>query len=325
MNIGEILKSKRWKVLMGYVYGWGAALVLIGALFKLQHWNHSGIMLTIGLMTEAFIFFLSAFEPPLEQPDWTKVYPELNDEYELLEATDEVKSNVKGNLDSILNSTDITPELLGKLGKSLIDLTNTASGISEISSATLATDVYVRNLNSASESMYAFSETNTEANTALHKSVGELTNTYSNTAQRISETGEGMLLKLNDSSVKFTRQLDESGAKLVDSYQKLAGTIEKGFKDLDVNSSSYGENIHKLNKNIESLNGTYERQLKGTSEQIQASAKLFEDLNQMNQIIVSSAQEMKKYKENAEKLNANLESLNSIYGNMLGAMNYKKK
>jgi len=325
MNIGEILKSKRWKVLMGYVYGWGAALVLIGALFKLQHWNHSGIMLTIGLMTEAFIFFLSAFEPPLEQPNWAKVYPELNEDYELLEAVDEVKAGVKGNLDSILNSTDITPELLTKLGKSLIDLSNTASGISEISSATLATDVYVRNLNSASESMYAFSETNVQANTALNKSVGELTETYSSTAQRISETGEGMLLKLNDSSVKFTRQLDESGAKLVDSYQKLAGSIEKGFKDLDVNSSSYGENIHKLNKNIESLNGTYEKQIKGTSEQIQASTKLFEDINQMNQIIVSSAQEMKKYKENAEMLNANLESLNSIYGNMLGAMNYKKK
>jgi gliding motility-associated protein GldL len=310
---------------MGYVYGWGASLVLIGALFKLQHWNHSGIMLTIGLMTEAFIFFLSAFEPPLEQPDWTKVYPELNEDYELLEPVDEVKSTVKGNLDSILNSTDISPELLSKLGKSLVDLTNTASGISEISSATLATDVYVRNLNSASESMYAFSETNVQANTALNKSVGELTQTYSSTAQRISETGEGMLLKLNDSSVKFTSQLDESGAKLVDSYQKLAGSIEKGFKDLDTNSSSYGENIHRLNKNIESLNGTYEKHIKGTSEQIQASTKLFEDLNQMNQIIVSSAQEMKKYKENAEKLNANLESLNSIYGNMLGAMNYKKK
>jgi gliding motility-associated protein GldL len=310
---------------MGYVYGWGASLVLIGALFKLQHWNHSGIMLTIGLMTEAFIFFLSAFEPPLEQPDWAKVYPELNEDYELLEPVDEVKSTVKGNLDSILNSTDISPELLSKLGKSLVDLTNTASGISEISSATLATDVYVRNLNSASESMYAFSETNVQANTALNKSVGELTQTYSSTAQRISETGEGMLLKLNDSSVKFTRQLDESGAKLVDSYQKLAGSIEKGFKDLDTNSSSYGENIHRLNKNIESLNGTYEKHIKGTSEQIQASTKLFEDLNQMNQIIVSSAQEMKKYKENAEKLNANLESLNSIYGNMLGAMNYKKK
>jgi predicted nucleic acid-binding Zn-ribbon protein len=325
MNIGEILKSKRWKVLMGYVYGWGAALVLIGALFKLQHWNHSGIMLTIGLLTEAFIFFLSAFEPPLEQPDWARVYPELHDDYELLDSAEDAQASMKGGLDSILNSTNITPEVLTKIGKSLVDLSNTAAGISDISAATLATDIYVRNMNSASESMIAFSEVNSQANSTMQHSIGELVDTYGNTAKRISETGEGMLSKLNESSIKFTRQIDESGTKLVDSYQKLSGSIEKGFKDLDINSSSYGENLQKLNKNIESLNGTYEKQLKGSSDQIHASAKFFEDLNQMNQIIASSAQEMKKYKENAEKLNVHLDSLNSIYGNMLGAMNYKKK
>lgn len=325
MNVGEIIKSKRWKVLMGYVYGWGASLVLVGALFKLQHWNHSGIMLTIGLMTEAFIFFISAFEPPMEQPDWAKVYPELQDDYELIETTDDAQGSLKSSFDSLLDSTNITPELLAKIGKSLIDLSNTASGISDISAATLATDVYVRNLNSASESMIAFSEMNTKANISLHSSVEELVSTYGATAHKISETGDGMLARLNESSMKFTKQIDESGTKLVDSYQKLSGSIEKGFKDLELNSSSYGENLQKLNKNIESLNGTYEKQLKGTNEQIQASNKIFEDINQMNQIFASSVQEMKKYKENAEKLNLHLDALNSIYGNMLGAMNYKKK
>ena len=104
---------------MGYVYGWGASLVLIGALFKLQHWNHAGIMLTIGLMTEAFIFFLSAFEPPLEIPDWTRVYPELQEDYEFVEQTEDSQNALKSSFDSILNSTNITPELLAKVGKSL--------------------------------------------------------------------------------------------------------------------------------------------------------------------------------------------------------------
>lgn len=325
MNVGEILKSKRWKVLMGYVYGWGAALVLVGALFKLQHWNHAGVMLTIGLLTEAFIFFLSAFEPPMEQPDWTKVYPELQDDFEIAESEEIIKVESKPNFDSLLNSTNISPELLSKIGKSLIDLSNTASSISDISSATLATDVYVRNLNSASESMVAFSEVNTQANVKLNHSIGELVSTYSNTATKISETGDGMLHKLTESSQKFTKQMDESGSKLVETYQKLSGSIEKGFKDVDQNSSNYGENLQKLNKNIESLNGSYEKQLKGTNEQFHASTKFFEDINQMNQMIASSAQEMKKYKENTEKLNSHLDALNAIYGNMLGAMNYKKK
>lgn len=310
---------------MGFVYGWGAALVLVGALFKLQHWNHAGIMLTIGLLTEAFIFFLSAFEAPMEQPDWTRVYPELQEDYELTETEEEIKADTKSSLDTLLNSTNISPELLTKIGKSLTDLSNTASSISDISAATLATDIYVRNLNTASESMIAFSDVNTQANETLNVSIGELVNTYSNTASKISETGDGMLSKLNDSSIKFTRQIDESGTKLVESYQKLSGSIEKGFKDLDINSSSYGDNLQKLNKNIDALNTSYEKQLKGTSDQIHASGKFFEDINQMNQIIAASAQEMKKYRENAEKLNSHLDALNSIYGNMLGAMNYKKK
>lgn len=325
MNIGEILKTKRWKVLMGFVYGWGASLVLIGALFKLQHWNHSGIMLTIGLLTEAFIFFISAFEPPLEQPDWTRVYPELQDDYELLEPTEDAQNTIKGSFESILNSTNITPELLAKIGKSLVDLSNTASGISDISTATLATDIYIKNLNSASESVMAFSEMNTQANNTLNNSIGELVSSYSNTAHKISETGDSMLTKLNESSIRFTRQIDESGSKLTESYSRFSGAMEKGLKELEGNSASYGENLNKLNKNIESLNFNYEKQLKGTSEQIHASTKFFEELNQMNQIIASSAQEMKKYKENAEKLNSHLDALNSVYGNMLGAMNYKKK
>ncbi len=325
MNIGEILKTKRWKILMGYVYGWGASLVLIGALFKLQHWNHSGIMLTIGLMTEAFIFFLSAFEPPLEVPDWTRVYPELQEDYVLTETPEDSHLAPKSSLSSLLEGTEITPEVLSKIGKSLTDLTNTASSISDISSATLATDVYVRNLNSASESMATFSEVNTQASSTIHNSIGTLASTYSTTAQKISEAGEGLMNKLSESSQKFTKQIDDSGNKLADSYQKLSVSLEKGFKDVESSASNYGDSLHKLNKNIELLNSTYEKQLKGTSDQMQASAKFFEDLNQMNQIIASSAQEMKKYKENAEKLNSYLEALNSIYGNMLGAMNYKKK
>ena len=73
--------SKSWKNFMKYVYGWGAAIVIIGALFKLQHYPGAGPMLVIGLGTEAIIFFLSAFDPMHEDPDWSLVYPELAEDY----------------------------------------------------------------------------------------------------------------------------------------------------------------------------------------------------------------------------------------------------
>ena len=135
---------------MGYIYGWGASIVMLGALFKLQHWQYSGLLLTIGLLTEAVIFFLSAFEPSLEIPEWSKVYPELRDDYEMMEL-DEIRPAGKNGLTQLFASSELTPELLDKVGKSLSDLSTTARGISDISSATLATDLYVRNMSTASE------------------------------------------------------------------------------------------------------------------------------------------------------------------------------
>ena len=78
------MESRKFKVIMGYVYGFGAAVVLIGALFKLTHWLPgpvANIMLAIGLGVEALIFILSSFEPPHVEPDWSLVYPELTSMY----------------------------------------------------------------------------------------------------------------------------------------------------------------------------------------------------------------------------------------------------
>ena len=77
MSLAELVQSSGWKNFMAKLYGIGASVVIIGALFKIQHWQCAGLMLTIGLFTEAIIFFFSAFEPLHEEVDWTLVYPEL--------------------------------------------------------------------------------------------------------------------------------------------------------------------------------------------------------------------------------------------------------
>src|SRR5882672_3931964 len=77
MGLETLVKSKNYKLFMSRLYGWGASIVIVGALFKIQHWNGSGFFLMLGLGTEAIIFFFSAFEPPHEEVDWSLVYPEL--------------------------------------------------------------------------------------------------------------------------------------------------------------------------------------------------------------------------------------------------------
>lgn len=69
------------KKAMNFAYGMGAAVVIVGALFKITHFEigplTGTVMLSVGLLTEALIFALSAFEPVEDELDWTLVYPEL--------------------------------------------------------------------------------------------------------------------------------------------------------------------------------------------------------------------------------------------------------
>jgi len=322
MNIGELLKTKRARTLMGFIYSWGASIVLIGALFKLQHWPYSGLFLTIGLIIEAVIFFVSAFEPPLETPEWSRVYPELREDYEV-SGFEEVKK--PGNkLEDLLKGTDITPSLLDKVSHSLNDLSNTARGISDISSATLATEMYVKNLSSASEAMSSFSDTNAKANSSIHNSVTQLVDIYQNTTRQMTSSGQAIIDKLNRSGEEFTSRINESGNLLAKSYKAASEKIEQNMQYFGDSSGSYAENLQRLNKNLTTLNNAVENQLKGSEEQLKANQQFNADLGRINDALASSAEELKKYHENAVKLNQHLEALNQIYGNMLGAMNYKK-
>ena len=76
-KLDNIVRSKAYKNFMSKLYGWGAAVVIIGALFKINHWPGGTLMLIIGMGTETVIFFLSAFEPPHVEWDWSLAYPEL--------------------------------------------------------------------------------------------------------------------------------------------------------------------------------------------------------------------------------------------------------
>ncbi|MDD4226568.1 MAG: gliding motility protein GldL [Mariniphaga sp.] len=322
MSIGEVFNTKRWKIIMGFVYGWGASIVMLGALFKLQHWQYGGLLLTVGLVTEAIIFFLSAFEPPMESYEWSKVYPELRDDAML--DTDISLPEKEGGLQQLLSAANLSPDLLDKVGKSLSDLTVAARGISDISSATVATDSFIRNMNSASESMNKLANINQQVNETVHASVDKMVKSYAFSSDQFSEVGKNAVDKLHKSSEEFSSKLSESGKKLAESVNSITFSMTSEFKNIGENSKMYSGNLEKLNQNIQALNQNFESQLKYAMAQFEANQKFNRDMAQMNETLASSASELKKYKDNAEQLNQHLESLNTIYGNMLGAMSYKK-
>jgi gliding motility-associated protein GldL len=326
MGMSDLMHSKSWKTLMGYVYGIGASIVLLGALFKLQHWPGGGPMLTIGMSAEVLIFFLSVFEPIMEIPDWAKVYPQLRENFsadDLEEYYEQQNAGKKNDFSSMFQEADISSELLGKVKKGLQDLSNTANSLSDISTATVATDVYVKNLNSASESMNTFAELNTRANESIDKSLDELTKSYSHTSNIISKSSEEVAETISNSSKVLNQQLSESGSKLADSFKQFSEVINGDFNSLNTSSKAYGNQLEKINNNLSSLNASYEMQLDSANKQSKTTVSVHEDFVKMNTLLAESMKNTEMYSKQAEQLNKNLEALNQVYGNMLGAMNLK--
>ena len=124
MGLAEFTSGKKYKNFMAKLYGIGAAIVIAGALFKIQHWEGAGIMLTVGLLTEAIIFFFSAFEPLHEETDWSLVYPELAGMHDPSQGRDKKKKidPVSQALDKMLSDAKIGPDLIASLGTGLKSL-----------------------------------------------------------------------------------------------------------------------------------------------------------------------------------------------------------
>jgi len=131
---------------MAKLYGWGAAVVILGALFKINHYTGANEMLIVGLGTEALIFFFSAFEPPHVEPDWSLVYPELAGMYHGGEGTKGPKGKTPTQeLDGMLEKAKIGPELIQSLGNGLRTLSENAGKMADMSSAAVATNDYTKN------------------------------------------------------------------------------------------------------------------------------------------------------------------------------------
>ncbi len=156
-KFGNFLASRKYKKAMGVVYGIGASVVLVGALFKLTHWPGANAMLTVGLLTEAVIFFLSAFEPPHVEPDWSLVYPEFKEAYHGIASNEKSTQRTFNNsssqqADDILSNANISKETLEKLGTSINRLSENASQMADISNAVAATNEYAKVMRKVAES-----------------------------------------------------------------------------------------------------------------------------------------------------------------------------
>lgn len=149
------VNSKRFKNFMAKLYGWGAAVVILGAMFKILHLPGADIMLVIGLTTEAVIFFFSAFEKPHEEYDWSLVYPELAgmEDPDMLEEGSKNHLSPSQELDNMLEEAKIDSELIESLGSGLRKFGDAASKLNETVDAAAATSEYGEQVGLAAKNM----------------------------------------------------------------------------------------------------------------------------------------------------------------------------
>ena len=306
---------------MAKLYGLGAAVVIIGAMFKIMHWPGAGAMLVAGLSTEAVIFFFSAFEPLHEEVDWTLVYPELagiTDDDEMENYKESVTSS-RGNVvlekfENLFEQSTFSPETLEKLGEGFAKLNSTATNLSDISEATAATQSFANNFKSAAQSLDSMTSSYADNSVVLTNSISSLSSTYQKTAEIIEKTG-----------LDISQQVEKSGLDMSSSYQKLSDSIGNYSTTINNSNVGYNSQIEKLNKNMGELNTLYELQLKETGDYVKNNEKLYSGLDSILKNLNDSVSETNRYKQEIVKLSDNLTTLNNIYGNMLSAMNYTKK
>ena len=248
--------SKGWKKFMAKLYGFGASVVIVGALFKIQHWPGAGIMLTVGLSTEAIIFFFSAFEPIHEEIDWSLVYPELaglhgEEEHKEIE---EGEGSVTESLDKMLEDAKIGPDLIQSLGDGMRNLTDTTKKISDISDASLATNEYVDSIKSASKNVNSLSDTYTKAAQSL-TGLASSSDEGANVGEQLQKVSKN-LSALNAS---YELQLQGAGEHLKTSTQ-FYENINKMMANLSAtvqDTQKYKDEIAELSSNLAALNNVY--------------------------------------------------------------------
>ena len=176
-------QSKTKKKLFNIAYNIGASIVILGALFKLNHYSigplNGSTVLAVGLIAEAIIFFLSAFE----SVEWSKVYPELGEDGIISEQKEKVGAEgmLSQKLDNLLQEAKIDSNLMASLGASMKNFQGAAEGLSAASESISSTNKYNEQVSMAAvqmeslNSLYKIQVENTTKQAQLNSSVVENT------------------------------------------------------------------------------------------------------------------------------------------------------
>lgn len=299
MSIGDWIDSKQGGTITGYVFGFGASVVIIGALFKIMHWPGAGVILTAGMATEALLFVVTALANPHTVYHWERIYPVLSDETEegkeyaqALQGTDpmareavkQFKNTNKGNAFIGGGNAAASSTASASAAAPAAEGTATTGTLSVLAGADVKalTEKDIEKLNKGITSL-----SETAEKLAKLDAAGDNANIF---AQNMASASQSLEFYNN-----AQKNINNATANLANAYQGIANDMEVAKEG----SSKYVGMVETVNKTLGAANSAYELQLKA---------------------IESANSEIENFKNNTVALNKSITSLNDIYGNMLNAL-----
>ncbi len=266
---GGFFASRKYKLITKYVTGYGASVVILGALFKIMHWPAADQMLIVGLITESLIFAFIAMEPLHEEVDWTRVFPELgveenNDENRLLPLLKKGGMGGGGGaadqLAKELDKAGIDQALLAKLKDGMSNLADNAKSLGAISTAAGATDSYVKSLETASEGLNKLTEQYASSANAIAGIAGDGQGNFGAEMQKLGQN-LGALNNVYELQLKSSQDYLESMTQM-SGLQENIKTIMSDLAASAKDTASYRENMAMLSQNLTDLNNVYGNMLR---------------------------------------------------------------
>ncbi|MBS1618346.1 MAG: gliding motility protein GldL [Bacteroidetes bacterium] len=246
--------TKTGKTYLNYAYSFGAAIVILGALFKINHWPFATPMLIIGMGTEVVIFVISGFEPQFDthlEYEWERVYPELLSTEPVAKKSDKPLTQ---QLDKMLSDAKVGPDLINSLGKGLSSLADSTGKLNDLTEASVAVNDFAKNAKSASGNIVNFASAAATATSA----VGEIGKGAENTKQ-YHEQVQNMVKNLGQLNTIYELELQDSNNHLK-AMNKFFGNLNNAAQALSetaTDATKYKEQLSTLNKNLTALNNVY--------------------------------------------------------------------
>ena len=263
----SVLSTPKGKKIVGYAYGFGAAIVIIGALFKILHLPGAAVLLTAGMLTEAILFALSAFEDPHKEYHWETVFPQLEggEGGAILGGAAPAAPKAGNSIDDIANAGGLSQSDAQKLNEGIRKLSETANQIADVTAAVSASSNYAKNMNAASDAIASFAATQASLKTssdslfASYKTVAESMANVANDAAGYMKEMQGITKNLSAINASYEMQVKSisAQAEIVESVNSNLNKIGSAMEAASAQTEQFKDQATKLTQQVSSLNNVY--------------------------------------------------------------------